>query len=345
MDAGIRYHAIMESVAKSGNPVIKINETPNFLDRRAAEYAWSQVSGILAAGASIVGVEMQLPESSVTRRGFADLVLRYDDTLVIVDWKLIRMEGSHDMQMRAYAIMAMEADAKIEGVRTLIIAPLIQHMEELSFPRTALDAERKIIVDLMKSVENPYTPGVPGDVCTGCKWSGCCPAQCKELAPISNEVSFPVSREDIMNPVDAMARARRRYMMDWLLSMEKPIKDNDAEWVKSDPVNNKIPGYTYVTKAGRSSLPAESVPQAIDKLVQSGYSLDAIHSACKLYVNQLAESLCVSTGESEGDLKKKLNGIIAEFQINGNPSEYLQRTSRRALSDLFKATLETKQLN
>ncbi len=338
MDAGVRFHATMESIAKSATPVEYINSIPDFLDRRAAEYAWSQVSGILAAGASIVAAEMPLPECSVCRRGIADLVLRYDNTLVIVDWKLTRAEGEHDLQMAAYAIMAMEADAEIEAVRTLVVAPMIQHVDDTTYTRGQLPALQERIRNLMATVENPFTPGRPGDACNGCKWAGRCPAQCKELVPVSNAALMPVAFGDLLNPATPAGRARRRYFCDWLASAVDGIKEDDLKWVKAG--NEPPPGYKLITKAGRSSIPAESVPQAIDKLVGLGYSLDAIHAACTLFTSKLAAAIAPVSGEDEKEMKKKLDESLAEFMINGAPSEYLQRTSKKAMADLFEATLE-----
>lgn len=337
MSAGIRFHGLMEDIAKHENPLQRINEIPDFLDRRAAEYSWGQVSGIIAAGASIVGVEMQLPESSVCRRGIADLVLRYGNTLVVVDWKLTRAEGEHDLQMIAYAVMALEADLEIEAVRTLVIAPVIQHVESSIHDRATLPALQTRILQLMAAVENPFTPGHPGDVCIGCRRAGKCPAQCRELVPVSNEALMPVAFGELLNPSTPEGRARRRYFADWLASAVEGIKADDLKWVKEG--NEPPPGYKLISKAGRSSIPAESVPQAIDTLVSLGYSLDSIHAACTLFTSKLAAGIAPASGEDEKELKKKIDASLSKFMINGAPSEYLQRTSKKAMAELFKATM------
>lgn len=342
MDAGTRFHELMEEIAKHENPTLRINEIPDFLDRKCAEYAWAQVAGILAAGASIVGVEMQLPESSTCRRGFADLVLRYGNTLVIVDWKLTRAQGEHAMQMRAYAIAALEADPEIDLVRAVIVAPAVPHTEEMEFRREDLDAQRKIVLDLMELVQNPFAPANPGDACPGCLWAGRCPAQARELVPVSVEAAMPVALSEMLNPATPEGRARRRYFCDWLASAVDGIKADDLEYVKAG--NEPPPGYKLITKAGRSSIPAESVPAAIDKLAAAGYSIDTIHAACTLYTSKLAKAVAPVLGEKEEEVRKQLDALVAEFQINGEPSTYLARTSKKAMADLFKATLEPKQL-
>ena len=340
MDAGTRFHTLMENIAKSDNPALKINEIPDFMDRRAAEYAWLQVSGYIANGFVIDGVEKQLPESSVCRRGFADLILRSGKSLIVVDWKLTRAEGEHDMQMRAYAIAALESDETLESVRTVVIAPLIQHTDEMVIDRAGLRAQCEIVAKLMADVENPFTPAKPGDVCSGCKWAGRCPAQCRELVPVSIEAAMPVALGELLSPTTPEGRARRRYFADWLVSAVKGIKDDDLEFVKAG--NEPPPGYKLISKAGASTIPAESVPDAINKLVAAGYPLEAIHASCKLYTSKLAGAMSEVLGESEDDLKKKMDDTIKDCYINGEPSVYLQRTSKKAMKDLFAATLAPK---
>jgi len=343
MDAGIRFHALMEKAAQSENPAIFINEIPDPIDRRAAEYAWSQVSGIIAAGGAIVGIEMALPESSVCRRGIADLVLRYNNTLVVIDWKLTRAIGEHDYQMAAYVVSALEKNEDIDSVRTLVVAPMIQHVDDQMHYRTDLPGLRTKIIRLMNLVENPFTPGRPSDVCVGCKWAGKCPAQCRELVPVSNEALMPVAFGELLSPATPEGRARRRYFVDWLASAVEGIKEDDLEWVKAG--NEPPPGYKLISKPGRSSIPAEMTPQVIDKLVQAGYPLETIQGACTLYLSRLATAMADTLGEDDKELRKKLEMLVSEFTVNGQPSEYLQRTSRKAMKELFAATMQPKQLD
>ena len=341
MDAGTRFHSLMEEIAKSGNPVLRISQVPDYLDRRSAEYAWGQVAGIIAAGAAIEGTEVAVKESSVCRRGFIDLLLSYGGGVVVVDWKLTRAVGEHDLQMAEYASAMMEQN-KVSFVRALVIAPMIQHVDDVTYSSEDLARLIGRVTDLMEKVENPFVPARPGDVCNGCKWAGRCPAQCRELVPVSNSAQMPVAFNELLSPATPEGRARRRYFIDWIASAVDGIKEDDLAWVKAG--NAPPPGYKLIQKAGVSSIPPESVGPAIDKLVQSGFSLDSIHAACKLYTSKMAKNLAPVMGESDRDLKKKLDGLISEFMINGGPSEYLQRTSKKAMAELFKATLEPKQV-
>ena len=287
MDAGTRFHSLMEEIAKSENPILRISQIPDFLDRRAAEYAWGEVAGIIAAGASIEGTEVEVKESSVCRRGFIDLLLAYDTSVVVVDWKLTRAEGEHDLQMKAYAIAMLE-QKKVSCVRTLVIAPMIQHVDEATYTTEDLTKILGDVTDLMEKVENPFVPAHPGDVCNGCKWAGRCPAQCKELVPVGASAQMPVPFNELLSPVTPEGRARRRYFIDWIASAVEGIKEDDLAWVKAG--NAPPPGYKLIQKAGASTIPPESVGPAIDKLVQAGYSLDSIHAACKLYTSKMAKN-------------------------------------------------------
>ena len=341
MDAGTRFHSLMEDIANSKNPVETISLIPDYNDRRAAEYAWGQVSGWFANGAVITGIEVSLPESTVCKRGFADLMLQYDNTAIVVDWKLTRAEGEHRFQMLAYAIAALEQNPELEAAKTVVVAPLVPHVEVRDYPRCSLDAARSEIVRLMEAVENPFTPACPSDVCNGCKWAGrTCPAQARELVSASNEAMMPVALSEMLNPATPEGRARRRFFIDWLSSAVDGVKQDDLEWVKAG--NEPPPGYKLLTKAGQATIPAESVPQAINKLVAAGYPLEAIHSSCKLYTSKLAGALAPVMGESEDSLKKKMDAVINEFYIRGGPSTYLQRTSKKPLKELFAATLQPK---
>ena len=124
MDAGTSSHAIMEEISLSPDPVARIAEIPDFPTRKAAEYSWSQVSGIIAAGASIVGAEVPVKESSVCKRGKADLILRYVDTMMVVDWKFVRSECDPRLQMMAYTIALFEENDDVQCVRAIVISPL-----------------------------------------------------------------------------------------------------------------------------------------------------------------------------------------------------------------------------
>ena len=342
MDSGTSFHEVLERVAKAQNPAIEIGQIPDFSSRRCAEFAWSAVAGIISAGASISGVEVEFPESSVCRRGRADLVLKYDNTAVIVDWKLVRSVSNYELQLIGYAISAFESDPAVEYVRTLVVSPAIEHVEDVTYARTDLDSMRRKITDLMELVQNPFVPGRPGDACPGCRWSGACPAQCHELVPISVGAAMPVAFADLLSPATPEGRARRRYVSDWLLSCIDGIKADDLTWVQAG--NAPPPGYKLVTMPGRTSIPAEATPQAITKLIGGGYSLDAIQGACTLNLGKLAASLAPVLGEDEKELKKRMADLVGELAITGQPSQHLRKTSKKALADLFKDVGQPKQI-
>lgn len=344
LDAGINFHTIMEGISKDPeNATSLIAAIPDFTTRRDAEWAWNHVRGILDAGGQIVGVESEAYESSVCRRGFIDLLIAVNGGVVIVDWKLVRQIGEHDLQLKAYAIYAFECckldcTEDVSHARVMAISPAIQHVSDVTYTRDQLPAMRADIIALMDKVENPFSPPVPGPVCTSCKWSGRCPAQCKELVPVSQEVSLPVAYGDLLNPSTPNGRARRRYFLDWLVKAVDNVKEDDLNWVKAG--NEPPPGYKLVSMPGRTTLPSEALPQAIDMLASAGYSLDTIHGACSLSLTKLSAALAPVLGEDEKDLKKRLEAMLAAFTVTGQPSESLRRVSKKTMAELFKALPE-----
>jgi len=337
LDAGINFHTIMENIGKDpDNATTLIAAIPDFTTRRDAEWAWGQVRGILDAGGRILGVEVEALETTVCRRGFIDLLIGVPNGLVVVDWKLVRQIGEHDLQLKAYAIGGFENFiAPQEYVRVMAISPAIQHVSDVTYTRDQLPQMKADIIALMDVVENPFSPPVPGPVCTSCKWSGRCPAQCKELVPVSNESSMPVVYADLLNPATAEGRARRRYFLDWIVKAVENVKDDDLAWVKAG--NEPPAGYKLVSMPGRTTIPSESVPQVIDQLVASGYPIDTVHGACSLSLTKLAAALAPVLGGEEKDLKKQLEKQIAAFTVTGQASESLRRVSKKTLAELFKA--------
>lgn len=339
LDAGIQFHSIMEDIGKDpDNATARIAAIPDFTTRRDAEWAWGQVRGILDAGGQIIGVEFEAFETDVCRRGFIDLLIEVPDGYVVVDWKLVRQIGEHDLQLKAYAIGRFEASRMAKHVRVMAISPAIQHVSDVTYTRDQLPAMKADIIALMDKVENPFTPPAPGPVCTSCKWSGRCPAQCKELVPVSQEVSLPVAYADLLNPSTPNGRARRRYFLDWLVKAVENVKEDDLNWIKAG--NEPPPGYKLVSMPGRTTMPSESTPQAIDTLVSAGYSLDTIHGACSLSLSKLSAALAPVLGEDEKELKKRLEATLASFTVTGQPSESLRRVSKKTMAELFKALPE-----
>jgi hypothetical protein len=337
LDAGINFHTIMESIGNDpDNATALIAAIPDFTTRRDAEWAWGHVRGILDAGGQILGVEIESLETTVCRRGYIDLLIQVPGGYVVVDWKLVRQIGEHDLQLKAYAIGVLENNlSEPEHVRVMAISPAIQHVSDVTYTWDQLPQMKADIIALMDKVENPFTPPVPGPVCTSCKWSGRCPAQCKELVPVSQESEMPVVYADLLNPTTAEGRARRRYFLDWIVKAVENVKEDDLNWVKA---GNEPPlGYKLVSMPGRTTIPSESLPQVIDLLVSSGYSLDTIHGACSLNLTKLSAALAPALGEDEKDLKKQLEKLLAAFTVTGQPSESLRRVSKKTLAELFKA--------
>jgi hypothetical protein len=336
LDAGINFHTIMENIGKDpDNATALIAAIPDFTTRRDAEWAWGQVRGILDAGGQILGVEVEALETAVCRRGFMDLFIEVPDGYVVVDWKLVRQIGEHDLQLKAYAIGRFENHGSAKHVRVMAISPAIQHVSDVTYTRDQLPEMKADIIALMDKVENPFTPPVPGPVCTSCKWSGRCPAQCKELVPVSQEVSLPVVYADLLNPSTPNGRARRRYFLDWIVKAVENVKDDDLAWVKAG--NEPPAGYKLVCMPGRTTIPSESVPQVIDQLVASGYPIDTVHGACSISLTKLAAALAPVLGGDEKDMKKQLEKQIAAFTATGQASESLRRVSKKTLAELFKA--------
>jgi hypothetical protein len=303
--------------------------------------AWEMVLPDLSAigmqdgirGKANASTEMELAEDNLVRRGFADLVVFVTPKLAIIkDWKMVRVEGIHDFQLKAYAVKLFAQFPELETVMAGIVAPRIDVCYSETFVRSDIPKIQQEITYLLERVENPFTPAVPCDVCGICKWNGNCPAQSGALAQLSQTAQLPLTRDELLDPKTPEQRAKRRLLLAWVEDAIESLKKQDNEWADA---GGTMPGFGRVQRKGLKSLKKEMTPTAIQRLVSSGIPMDAVLSACKLSIPSLATGLAPVMACDSKSLRQQWDTLLGDLMESGSGFSYLQRTCRKPIPEQF----------
>jgi hypothetical protein len=155
-----------------------------------------------------------------TTKGTADWICS-DDHIVIVDWKMGRVERDPWNQLQGYALAAIdELSGAMPGRTTCIAAyPRLGTYEVRHYSIDELEAFRKRVED---AVEKAGAVWSPGDACRFCRRQLVCGARkdymqscCDDLMPMAGVPKYPVPSDEIFVELDPrvaeLERACRRF--------------------------------------------------------------------------------------------------------------------------------------
>lgn len=339
---GTLLHLVMQDVVQQGDfKGVALEHNLNEEQAGAVETAWNLLLPDLEAlgiGKGIAGfagalTELELPETEFVRRGFADLVIFVDDhTAILKDWKMVRVEGTHDLQLKTYVEKLFFLYPQLHTVMAGIIAPRLNLAYSQTYTRDQIPAIQAEIKALLDRAGSPAVPATPCDACCFCKWNGNCPAQAGALSAVGDVAALPLSSEVLLNPATPAQRSQRRLLLSWAEDAIDAIKKQDTAWVQA---GNTLPGFGLITRKGNKSLPDTATPIAVERLVQTGLPQELVLSACKLSLTKLADALVQSLGDNARGLRKRWEPLLDDLTEPGTGYSYLQRTSRKPIPELF----------
>lgn len=290
------------------------------------------------------------------RRGYIDLLIR--DTpnhAVIIDYKFGRNDADFSFQMSPYVLEVFEQIPEVESITCKILAPRIEATQDpeeygrADIPR--LSAAIKVIVDAM---QDPFTPGCPGNACLRCAGNGRCVWQSTTLSSVvvpdvreGVSIPAPPPARVLMKPNSAQERADRRSFVNWLASYVDYVKEDDKEVIRSlieagAPSDQVLPGYTVTLQRGRPILDYNRLEE-LNRSISLTFNVDfeTMLSCLEPVWGKLVDLLTVpgmtqpnsdGTIPSREAIEKAVSAIKARYEVPGAPFPVVRKAGgRRAL--------------
>jgi hypothetical protein len=341
-----RYSDVDEEAADEGTALHAACETGNMagLDdeqRNAVQAALDYVEAVKGGKPDdwhhLKEVRIELEDLTF---GTSDVVLVHK-TLPeahVMDEKFTRIEGDHDMQLRAYAAGLVEMSIRngvladhegnvklilprqITKVTTHVVAPRTRTIDVKEYEASTLLAEvRAEIEELYERIDDPFLPPTPHEsLCSKCARAARCPALGAVAVVAARGIGLPMPEE--FNPeamVSVEDRARAHTAANALENWAKAVKSLNNEFAK---LGGEIPGYKLRTRSTGAKLPKEYTALALDMLEEHGFNRAVMLEHCSLTLGELAKTHALNTGTTEADAKEQIRNILSDWVTEGETS-------------------------
>lgn len=260
-------------------------------------------------------------DPGVCAPGTADLFVKFGNKGVLVDYKTVRVNRSHDLQMKSYVVGFFDA-TDVEFIEVRIVAPRLREAHAyVTYSRTEdlarLRAELEAVV---ARAEDPFTPGCPGDQCAMCDGNGRCPWQAATLRDIpvdEGALVLPDAWKPVLSAATPELRGQRRGLVKWLEAFVASVKDDDKAWALANP-DKDVPGFTKSVSPGRPSLDRDHLQEAnVNLLLALGLTDRQLLAFCVPDKNRLAEHAGVLLGLPTDEAKRKINAALSPYMKRG----------------------------
>jgi CRISPR/Cas system-associated exonuclease Cas4 (RecB family) len=235
--------------------------------------------------------------------GYADVLVRYADRAVVIDWKTGYKavdDAGDNLQGAAYALAAFQ-EFRCDVVEVLFYNPCIHQRSQHTFSGESLARVYGTIATIEAKCEEPDAPCIPGQPqCQYCKAAGAgiCPAYMglhtatAELAATDARVPYTKMPDEVLGQI-----YERCKMVD---RVEASV---EAELKRRIEANGTCAGWTMIISSGGREAP-------VGKLylqVQDVLDMVAYLSCCKVSVSQV-ETAYAKAVKALGKVKTEKEG-------------------------------------
>ena len=317
-NAGTRIHAALEN-----DEYDKLSEDERILAERAAELRQELIGGFFASEPMLkLGSETLDPELFHKREtrlyAFNErLSGQYDGSIkdghrsMVYDFKtgyLEPIEATHNLQLRALAVLVQQNDPEITEVTTVIIQPRIR--PEISTATYDVTDLKQATAEVQAILDRAYTPDArrhPGPIqCKYCKAKADCPEAAELAVSLSKVDPAGITAERLPELLHACSAAKK---------IIQAIESKAREILNEDPL--MVPGWG-LRRGGKMSKVDN--PQQLFNRMNERYSVlpHEFVSICDVGSGKLKELLKEVSGLTgkalTEELKSLLVGVVKETE-------------------------------
>lgn len=260
-------------------------------------------------------------DPGVCRPGTADVVVRFGNKAVLIDYKSVRVSHDYDYQMKAYVVGVFDA-CDVEFVEVRVVAPRLGNPEPwVTFSRARdYDALVADLTQIVSRSRDRFAPGCPGPQCRMCDGNGRCPWQAASLRDVPVDASalvMPGAWQPVLSALTPALRGQRRGLVKWLEAFVEAVKADDKAWALENPATD-IPGFTKVVSQGRPSLDRDRLAEANASLMaRLGVTAQQLLPYLVPDKDRLAEYAGLVKALSAPDAKALVTAALAPYTKRG----------------------------
>lgn len=261
-----------------------------------------------AAGAVLDIVEAEHSMTMPNLSGTADLILRYGDRTVLVDWKTgmtAQVPAAQNAQLRAYAVMYANEYPSTLPLIVAIVTPT-HHTVAWYLKEDLLAATMELNEIITAAIQDKPTRIPSEAACKYCRAFGT--SRCPETQTIQ---LAPGSQLPAIESVKTLAPVSLVKLLDALPMVEKAIEAIKAEARARLESAPDALGNEYYLAPGRSMRVIEDTAEAFINL--PGIQEQDFFSACKLSLPELERAVAKSTGKKPKEAKALIQETIGHL--------------------------------
>ena len=288
----------------AGESIQLTDEEQHIADRCQAEYA--EIIETLNLGTPTgMTVEQRFWYDGIWS-GQIDLIVHWDDTVLIIDWKTGRTgtgnTAAENLQLRSYSVLVKKNFPNIKEIYCAIVQPMASKPTIAHYDLVDLVAAEYQISEIIENSRKPDAPRTPSpDACKYCRAKAICP----EVGGVANSlVVAPSAVPALSNEAIGDFLEKADVVEAFIDALREEAKKRLQEG--QEIANRKL-------QAGRTSRSIEAVEDLVP-LLKDVLDTEEILKCCKVSVPQLEKAFAsnakLKPKEAKAALEERLESIL-----------------------------------